>query len=356
MKYTSTVENLPESRVKILVTIPWKEVETKVKGAKKKVLAEADIKGFRKGSVPEDVFVKQFGDFPFYQEAAYAVVDATYVTALTENKVLAIGRPEVNLTSFGQDKDVVYEILVDVMPEVKLPDYKKLHTQFAEIPADVVGEEEVAEAIKDIKAWRKQKPNMTDEEKKAAAEAELSDEDLKAMGVESGKLEDLENKIRENLTSEKIGQAKDKRRTQILDALVNGVEGDMPKAMVDNELLKMQDRITADLSQMGVGFPDYLKHLNKTEEEWRESEKVQATKNAKLQVALAQISKLEKMAPSDVAIAKEVEHLKMHYPDIDEARLREYSIERMTNTFVLEYILTGETPKEEELFKVDHEH
>lgn len=356
IKHTTVTEKLTGSKLKVTVTIPWKEAEGKLAEAKKKVLSEADIKGFRKGNVPEDIFVKQFGTFPFFQEMAYAAVDATYAEALIENKVLAIGKPEVNLTSFGEDKDVVYDIVVEVLPEVKLPDYKKLHTQFPEVAAEVVGDEEVENAIKDIKAWRKQKPGMTEEEKKAAEESELSEDDLKAMGVASGKLEDLKAKIKDNLVAEQQMIAKDKRRNQIFEALVNGTEGEMPQTMIDNELLKMQDRIVADLAQMGVGFADYLKHLNKTEAEWKESERAQAEKNAKLQIALAQIAKTENIGPSEVAIQKEVEHLKHHYPDVSEQRLYEYSLERMTNTFIMEYVMTGQIPNEEELFKIDHEH
>ena len=356
LKHTTTLEKLPQSRLKVIVTIPWGEVKGQLALAKKKVLNEADIKGFRKGNVPEEVFVKQFGTFPFFQELAYAAVDSTYVSALTENKVLAIGKPEVNLKSFGEDQDVVYEILVDVLPEVKLPDYKSLHTEFPEIAAEVIGDEEVEDAVKDIKAWRKQKPNMSEEEKKAAEESELTAEDLKAMGVESGDLQDLKSKIKDNLITEKVMVAKDKRRNQIFEALISGTEGDMPQALVENELLKMQDRITADLSQMGIGFQDYLKHLGKTEAEWKESEKIQAEKNAKLQIALAQIAKEEKIGPSEAAIQKEVAHLKLHYPDVSEQRLYEYSVERMTNTYIMEYVMTGEKPNEDELFKVDHEH
>lgn len=356
IKHTTTLEKMPQSKMRVTVTIPWKEVEGQLAAAKKKVLNEAEIKGFRKGNVPEEVFIKQFGTFPFFQEVAYSAVDSTYVSALTDNKVLAIGKPEVNLKSFGENQDVVYEILVDVLPEVELPDYKSLHTKFPEVAADVVGDEEVEDAIKDIKAWRKQKPNMTDEEKKAAEAEDLSEEDLKVMGVASGNLEELKAKIKDNLVAEKVMVAKDKRRNQVFEALVNGTEGDMPQALVENELLKMQDRITADLSQMGVGFQDYLKHLGKSEAEWRESEKVQAEKNARLQIALSQIAKTEKLGPSEAAIQKEVAHLKLHYPDISEQRLYEYSVERMTNTYIMEYVMTGEKPNEEELFKIDHEH
>jgi FKBP-type peptidyl-prolyl cis-trans isomerase (trigger factor) len=349
-------EKLPKSQVKLTVTLAWEDIKGELAAAKKKVLAEAEIKGFRKGAVPEDLFIKQFTDFPFYQEMAYAAVDKTFAEVLIEEKVPVISRPNISIKEFGESKDVVYEILGDVLPEVTLPEYKTLHSKYKEEVVGEVTDQEVEDAIGDIKAWRKQKPNMTEEEKKEAEEAVLSEEDLKAMGVESGKLEDLKTKIRSNLEEEKSLRSQDTRRNKILEDLVNGTSGEMPEAMIENELLKIKDRIIGDLGQMGVSFADYLKHLNKTEEEWKLSEKLQAEKNAKLQMALAQIAKVEKIGPSEVAIEKEVQHLKLHYPEIDEQRLREYSAERMMNTFVLEYVVSGKLPNEEELFKVDHEH
>jgi hypothetical protein len=65
---------------------------------------------------------------------------------------------------------------------------------------------------------------------------------------------------------------------------------------------------------------------------------------------------MRRLVRARLVIEKEVQHLKLHYPEIDEQRLREYSAERMMNTFVLEYVVTGKLPNEEELFKVDHEH
>jgi trigger factor len=197
------------------------------------------------------------------------------------------------------------------------------------------------------------------EEKTGSEDVNLEDitqEDVKSMGIDSGKIEDLKIKIKENLIEEKRFKSIDLRRNQILSKLIDETKGDMPKSFVDNELLKIKNKIEGDLSNMGITFADYLKHMQKTEEEWMAGEKEQASKNAKLQIALLEISKKEKVAPSDVAIETEVQHLKLHYKDIDEARLREYATERMTNTFVLEYIMTGKLPDEKELFKIDHEH
>jgi hypothetical protein len=77
-----------------------------------------------------DIFVKQFTDFPFYQEMAYAAVDKTFAEVLIEEKVPVISRPNISIKEFGESKDVVYEILGDILPEVILPEYKTLHSKY----------------------------------------------------------------------------------------------------------------------------------------------------------------------------------------------------------------------------------
>jgi FKBP-type peptidyl-prolyl cis-trans isomerase (trigger factor) len=351
------IESIENSQQKITVTIKFADAKKYLEVAKKKVMTEADIKGFRKGQVPESVFIAQFGNFPIYQELAYTLVDKTYTDVLIENKVQAIGRPEISVIDFGEDKDVVYEMIFDVMPTVTLGDYMKLHSEFPEVKHEDVTEFDVDEAVKDIIAWRKQKPGQIESPSESNEDVkELTEEEVKSMGIESGLVFDLRNKLKTNLKEEKEFKAKDLRRNQIISKLIDETKGEMPKSFVDNELLKIKDRIIGDLSNMGVTFADYLKHMKKSESEWMEGEREQAKKNAKLQIALLEISKKEKVAPSDVAVEAEVTHLKLHYRDIDEARLREYSRERMTNTFVLEYVMTGKLPDEKEMFKVDHSH
>jgi FKBP-type peptidyl-prolyl cis-trans isomerase (trigger factor) len=352
IKVEVKIENQPASQQKITVTIKQGDAQVKYAAAKKKVLSEVDIKGFRKGQVPEANFIAQFGTQPIYQELAYMLVDATYTDVLIDNKVQAIGRPEISVADFGEGKDIVYEMILDVMPTVDLGDYMSLHKDFKEVAQESVTEFDVEEALKDVTAWRKNKPGNTEE----VQNQELTEEDIKAMGIESGKVDDLKIKLRANLEEEKNFKSKDLRRGQILNKLIEDTKGDMPKSFVDNEILKIKDRIVGDLSQMNVSFADYLKHMGKSEEEWMLTQIDQANKNAKLQIALLEISKKEKVAPSDEAVEAEVAHMKLHYKDVSEDRIREYSKERMTNSFVLEYIMTGKLPDEKELFKVDHDH
>jgi FKBP-type peptidyl-prolyl cis-trans isomerase (trigger factor) len=351
MKHTIQTENLPKSQIKITVSVDAADFEAQVKKSKAKVLSEANLPGFRKGHVPEEQFVKAYGALAFRQEAAYEAVDATYVSVLVENKIKAVGKPTLNIVSFNEGENLQYEIVVDVMPTLTLGDYKSVSSS---VPVEQVGEttdEEMDKVLEDIVSYRTKKGENGED-----IVPELDEEMIKSLGIESGSLDELKQKIRENTKMEKEFRAKDVRKNAIIQKLLDLAIGEVPETFIDNELVKMEDKITSDLAQMGVGFPEYLKHLGKTREEWAVSERANAEKAARLQIILLQISEAENMKPSQEAIAKEVAHMQVHYAGVDLARLRAYCEEVMTNSFVMEYILTGERPNEEELFKVDHDH
>lgn len=163
-------------------------------------------------------------------------------------------------------------------------------------------------------------------------------------------VEDLKNRIKENIENEKKWKAEDKRKAEVFEKLVSDTKTEIPETLIRNELLKMEDKIKADLSQMGVSFEDYLKHMKMTLAQWRENERPNASKQVILQLALHAIAKAENIKVSEVTLNNEVAHLMAHYKDLDIERAKAYTEEKMTNSMVAEYVSTGKVPDEVELF------
>lgn len=348
MKYTTKIESLANSKVKVLVTITKNEFETLREKAAKKVLAEVKMDGFRDGKVPEAMFIKTYGEFPIRQEMGYMAVDATYVQVIINEKIDAIGRPEIEIVELSKDKDFSYSITTDVLPKIELGDYKKYSKQIKLDEIKEATEEEVNDAIEELRRMR-----MTKIKNQDGTEAdelpEINEEFLKSVG-DFKTIEDLKARVKENIDGEKKWKAEEKRKGQILDLLVSESKVEVPQALIDNELEKIQQRITADLAQMGVSFTDYLKHMKKELTDWKVSESENAKKQVTIQLALHKISKEENLKVSAETVAHEVAHLTMQYKDIDPERATAYSEEKMTNSLVAEYLFTGKVPDEKELF------
>ena len=356
MKYTTKIEKLEGSRVKVMVTIEKSEFESLRKKAESKVLAEVKMDGFRDGKVPLPMFLKTYGEFPIRQEMGYMAVDATYVQVIIDEKIDAIGKPEIEIAELSADKDFAYTITVDVLPKIELGNYKKYSEQIKLDEVKEATEDEVNDAVEELRRMRIEKKtikskdeNGVEVEKLEEIMPEIDEAFLKSAG-DFKTVEDLKQRIKDNMSGEKKWKAEEKRKGQILDLLVTEAKVEVPQALIDNELVKMESRIKGDLAQMGVSFEDYLKHLKKDVAGWKVSESENAKKQVIIQLALHAISKTENIKVSDETIGHEVAHLTMQYKDVDGDRAKAYTEEKMTNSLVAEYLFTGKVPDEKELF------
>lgn len=345
IKFDFKVENLPNSQAKIVVTVDKKDFEAKYTKALKKGIELAEVEGFRKGHVPEKIFMEKYGDFAVLQEMAYTTIDETYVDVLIEAKVKAIGQPKVDIAKLARNEDFEYFITVDVLPELVMGNYKKLKDIKAK-EVEETTDKEVEDAVEELRKMRKDKDGNL---------PEVNVEFLKAVG-DFSTLEDLKKQIKEGIDAEKKYKSEDTRRVEIIETLIGESKGEVPESLVTNELRKIEDRMNADLSQMGTNIDGYLKMMKKEKSEWLEQQREVAIKNAKLQILLLQIAKEEKIELEKDVLEGEVAHMLLHYPGLEEDRLRAYSEERMLNSLVLELLQNGKLPEQKEFFKVDHEH
>ncbi len=348
MKYTTKIEKLEGSRVKVMVTIDKTEFESLRKKAEVKVLADVKMDGFRDGKVPLAMFIKTYGEFPIRQEMGYMAIDKTYVQVIIDEKLDAIGKPEIEIQELTPDKDFAYSITVDVLPKIELGNYKKYSEQIKLDEIKDASEDEVNDAVEELRRMRMTKIKNSEgvEEDNMP---EIDEAFLKSAG-DFKTVEELKQRIKDNIDGEKKWKVEEKRKGQILDLLVAEAKVEVPQALIDNELVKMESRIKGDLAQMGVSFEDYLKHLKKDVAGWKVSESENAKKQVIIQLALHAISKAENIKVSDETIGHEVAHLTMQYKDVDPERAKAYTEEKMTNSLVAEYLFTGKVPDEKELF------
>ena len=87
----------------------------------------------------------------------------------------------------------------------------------------------------------------------------------------------------------------------------------------------------SDITQMGLKFEDYLKHLNKTREDLVKEVRPDAEKKAKLGLVLNEIAKIEKLIPDPEQVSKEVAQILEHYKDADPERAKIHAENVLTN-------------------------
>ena len=85
---------------------------------------EIDLKGFRKGKVPPTVIKSQFGK-AIYGEVIDKVLKESTTKAIQDQKLKIAGQPKIDLKTFGEDKDLNFELQLDLLPEIKLQSFEK---------------------------------------------------------------------------------------------------------------------------------------------------------------------------------------------------------------------------------------
>jgi trigger factor len=120
----SLIEKKEGGRVTLKVTIPAQEFDKTYAQALKKVAREHNFPGFRKGHAPKPVIEARLGQPYILSEAASMAISKTYLQAMKDHEVQPFGEPEYDVEQIEVNKDFIYNIIVDVLPEIELPEYK----------------------------------------------------------------------------------------------------------------------------------------------------------------------------------------------------------------------------------------
>lgn len=337
--------NLPNSEIEITGEIPASEFENYFPKALKYLGENVELDGFRKGKAPENVLLSKLPESKILEEMAEMALGETYPKILEEHKIDAIGRPEIIITKLARNNDLGFKIKTAVIPTLKMPEYKKIAKDIQSKLTDEekdnkVTTEEMEKVILDIRKSRAPKIETKEGEKELEPILpELNDEFVQAMGPFEN-VEDFKKKLEENMKLEKENMVKEKTRIKMIEAIIEKTEVEVPHILVDVETNKIIGRMKDDIAQMGLKFEDYLKHLQKSEEDLRKDFEKDALQRAKLALVLAEIAKLENIKPEEADIEHEVAHILEHYKDADPERARMHTENVLTNDKVFKFLET----------------
>ncbi len=346
---SAEIKKLPRSAVEITGSISAETMEQYRAQAVKALSENVSIPGFRKGMVPENILISKVGEMPILEEMSELALSRAYIDILIDNKIDAIGKPKVTITKLAKGNPVEFTAITATVPEVKLPDYKKLATaEIAKFSSNTieVTDKDVEDAI--LRVRKAHAPHeghdhekMTPEEHEKAilgSLPEFNDDFVRGLGSDFTDIEDFKKKVREMIGDNKKDEAKEKLRLKIADAISEATEVEIPDVMVETELNRTQSQFESDIERMGVKLDDYLKHAKKSLEDVRKEWTPHAEKKAKLQLILNSIAVKENIHPDQKEIDAEVDHIVQHYKDADRERAATYAETVLTNEKVFKFL------------------
>lgn len=137
------------------IVVPSSELTSKIDERLAEMAKTAAMPGFRPGKVPVGLLKKQYGQ-ALFGEAVEAAVNASTAKAIEDRGLKPALQPRVDLKQLEEGKDVEFEVVVEVLPEIGQLDFSgvELERLKAEVP-----EKDIDEALERIaKANREQKP------------------------------------------------------------------------------------------------------------------------------------------------------------------------------------------------------
>ena len=112
----------------VVVKIEGKEWTDALDKAFAKKQKTAKVDGFRPGRVPRNIYEKHFGKESLFLEAADLVLQAAYLKAMEESKLIPVVQPSVDLKDLSEN-GVEFTFKIVTKPEVKVNKYKGLNIQ-----------------------------------------------------------------------------------------------------------------------------------------------------------------------------------------------------------------------------------
>ncbi len=140
----TTVEELPENRVRLQVEVPSDHMKHAVEHASSDLAASTKIPGFRKGKVPQKVLEARVGRDRIFSEAVESHIGGWFWNAAADASMRPVTQPELNYelpTSEDEPFSFTAEFTVQAPPEVADWSGLEVPAPEADVPEELVDRE-----------------------------------------------------------------------------------------------------------------------------------------------------------------------------------------------------------------------
>lgn len=321
----------PKSIVEVTVTVPWVDLQSVWDATLQKMAQEVELPGFRKGQVPIQMAEQNLG-IKLQDEVLKNAMPNFLIEALKGTDIIPIDYPKYELLSFTKGNQLQYKATITNRPQVSVGNYKTIKA--VKPTPKAVTEEEVNKVIDDLyKRWKVRQAPVSNPQPQAApnqnaagnqagsinfqggqpqaspnGQSEIPDDTFaRAMGALS--LTDLKGKVRKDLEANVSYNNELDFEEGILQEVEKITTVELPEILIQDELNRMLVSLQRRVADMGLLLEDYLKGQGKTLEGLKNEWRVQAEKNVRMELGLAEIARQENVTISDTELQAEVDKI-----------------------------------------------
>ena len=154
------------------LTIPAKDIESRIDAEVKKVAPQVRMPGFRPGKVPANLIKKMHGE-ALHSDAFNSAVQESVDSLMREKKLRPALQPKIDLgAGYAQGKDAELTIELEVLPDIEVPSVEGLKLEKLHV---AVADEQVDEALKTLAGNQKSYKDAPKTKKSAEGDQLLID-------------------------------------------------------------------------------------------------------------------------------------------------------------------------------------
>lgn len=387
------VEQVSPTKVKLTISLGKSELDDAEKVALTKLAKEVKVQGFRKGKVPASVAAKHVDPNLLAQQTADDALSKAVAEAFLAEDIQALERPQVELKKFIPGQEMEFTAESEVLPKIKLGDYKKLAVK---LEASKVTEKDITDILDRMREGMSEKKEVerpakdgdevtidfvgkkddvafdggtgTDYDLKLGSNSfipgfeegivgkkigetfdleltfpkeyhvadlagakvvftttlkkvkelvlpTLDDEFAKKADTRLSTLKELKADIKSELSRQKEREAKDKQKDELVGKLIDVSDIPMPQVLLDDQARSIEQDMTQNLMYQGITLEQYIANKKfKDHDDWQAREVIPAAeKRVKAGLALAELSKVEKVEATSDELAEHINLYKQQY-------------------------------------------
>ncbi len=175
------LKRLPKAEAELEIEIGPEMFEGFFETALSKLAKNLELPGFRKGKVPLEIALREIGEEKILMEAARLAVRESYLQAISEKKLEVISQPRIEILKLARKNPFRFRVLFAILPEIELPDYKKIASGVKRKKISVEDSE-----IKDTLTWLQKSRPTIKEIKRGARKDDFVEIEFSSPQIDNG--------------------------------------------------------------------------------------------------------------------------------------------------------------------------
>jgi trigger factor len=140
---------LPKSRLQLEFELPPERLSKAIDQAVGRLGRQTRVPGFRPGKAPRVMLERYLGANAVVEEAVDHLVEEAFREAMTEQDLLPLASPEVEITQSEEGKPLLFKAIVQVRPDVTIGDYEHFGFKPEIKPVDETMVEKVLDELRE---------------------------------------------------------------------------------------------------------------------------------------------------------------------------------------------------------------